>query len=463
MKPVTRIEQLISAIIENDVTPPSAVTRIEKYLEDIYNGTASTLAPVTRVETYLAKISGADVDIPTPVTRLEIYLAAIAGDDVDMPTPVSHLEYFLAEWANGVLKTVTGNAPLTLANAVERAIKILTQTGLCTQASTPTPSAPVAIKCNNGEIKFGKPLTIDSTRISAYIGQTGTWVASNEGYSVVVPVEVGQKYAIRMTETDSGTVGTIFRYGFTDSATPESQQLTQWVRTTPQDTQYVELTADGKYLIIQMTYGKFASIISNGYIVVKEQTIYVDGTPEVLTVTDADSNTQTASVEDLFAKDTYADTQDIISGIVTRKAGVMALDGTEAWTDITGIDNVYFARIADMMKPSNNIAGQSTHYVGTNFAHGNMPDNSIKYVSSGSYGAVVIKDTAQATKADLSAYLAAQYAAGTPVIIVYNAKDQTTEQVAAQPLTTAAGTNTVSVTAEVSPIELECEYYKQSY
>lgn len=60
----------------------------------------------------------------------------------------------LLQGAAAVLQTVTGNAPLTLANAIARAIKSLTQTGLCTQASTPTPSAPVDIKCNNGALRM---------------------------------------------------------------------------------------------------------------------------------------------------------------------------------------------------------------------------------------------------------------------------------------------------------------------
>ena len=58
-------------------------------------------------------------------------------------------------WAgiNGVLKTITGVSPLSLTNALAKNIVSLTQYGLCTQASTPTPSSPVDIKCNNGVIK----------------------------------------------------------------------------------------------------------------------------------------------------------------------------------------------------------------------------------------------------------------------------------------------------------------------
>ena len=43
-------------------------------------------------------------------------------------------------------------------------------------------------------------------------------------------------------------------------------------------------------------------------------------------------------------------------------------------------------------------------------------------------------------------------------IIVYPLDEPVTELVTAQPLNTSEGTNTVNVTAEVSPIELESEY-----
>lgn len=53
-----------------------------------------------------------------------------------------------------VLQTVTGISPLTLLNVAPRGIKSLTQFGKCEQASSPTPSAPINIKCNNGALKM---------------------------------------------------------------------------------------------------------------------------------------------------------------------------------------------------------------------------------------------------------------------------------------------------------------------
>ena len=56
--------------------------------------------------------------------------------------------------ASAIIRTITGNLPLVLQNAVNRAIVSLTRYGLCTQDGTPTPADPVPIKCNNGVLKM---------------------------------------------------------------------------------------------------------------------------------------------------------------------------------------------------------------------------------------------------------------------------------------------------------------------
>ena len=67
-------------------------------------------------------------------------------------------------------------------------------------------------------------------------------------------------------------------------------------------------------------------------------------------------------------------------------------------------------------------------------------------------------DTAEAWKA----WLAAQYAAGTPVIVIYPLAEETTESVTPQALSTSEGDNTITATANVSPIQLEATYIKET-
>lgn len=52
------------------------------------------------------------------------------------------------------IKTVTGAVPLSLPNAQGEPLISLVQYGKCAQATTPTPSAPVAIYCNNGRMVY---------------------------------------------------------------------------------------------------------------------------------------------------------------------------------------------------------------------------------------------------------------------------------------------------------------------
>ena len=160
----------------------------------------------------------------------------------------------------------------------------------------PAPDNRMPIWSNNGELKFGKKLTLDATRIYAYIRTSGAWESAQDSYSIAVPVEVGKKYAIRTTAetTYDSSSNTILRFGFTNSATPTGQQLKNWVYSTPQESNYREVTATDVYLVIQCGAAVFPSLLADGVFTVSEQTIYADGTTE--TITDSLSNSATAKM-----------------------------------------------------------------------------------------------------------------------------------------------------------------------
>ena len=463
--------------------------------------------------------------------------------------------------------TITGNAPLILPNAKSRKIKSLIQYGKCSQASTPTPASPVDIYCNNGALRYGKPVAITSGKIAAWISTNGAWAAASDSYSVCIPVEVGKSYAVKWSTTDTAVVGDIFRYGFTATPTPQTQTLSQVKRTSPQDLPSVVLTADYPYLVIQVGSSLGDSIFANGYLTVAEQIVYVDGTPEVLsaegknlidpTTRTKPSNTmyrwynatgfllkanttytfsarssektlnvyfydfetttsikssstgavtytptedtkvfftayvasgipedvmpqleygstatdykpyitpQTASVVDLLSVSDYTDEQDIINGVTTRRVGIKVLDGTENVV-ASSTAGIWFIALEGALRVTGvNLMGLSTHFVGTSNDHALMPDNSVKYSvwsQTPENDACVIKMTSCATVADFKAYLAAQYATGTPVIVVYPLATETTEQVSPQSLSTNSGTNTITITANVSPVSLKVEYAKR--
>lgn len=115
---------------------------------------------------------------------------------------------------------------------------------------------------------MGNRIVIDPTRIYAWINTTNQWVSASDSASICIPVTVGRSYILQWSDTDSDNVGTIYRYGFSNSDTPSSQTLTQCTRTTPQDASSVTLTADRPYLIIQLSGSKFPDNLA--YLVVEE-------------------------------------------------------------------------------------------------------------------------------------------------------------------------------------------------
>ena len=262
-----------------------------------------------------------------------------------------------------VVKTVSGN-PIVVSDALEAEIQSLIVSHTTTQDGTPTPSAPVDIVCNNGALQYGAPIAIPSTGINAYIDASGAWKASSDSYSICVEVEVGKKYAIRWTNTSSADVGNIFRYGFSDTPAASGQTLTQFNRTSPQNVPYVELTADKQYLVIQISSSYRTAIITRKYITIEESCLHIEGTPEVLTVSDGEL-TQNASVEDLLSIGTVMDSQKITSGIVTRKIGVYVFDGTEQ-VSVSGSYNgcIIYTRANHKWNVDNNVIPLCTHFEG---------------------------------------------------------------------------------------------------
>ena len=165
----------------------------------------------------------------------------------------------------------------------------------------------------------------------------------------------------------------------------------------------------------------------------------------------------------------FADEQDIISGTVTRKCGVLVIDGTEGWA-LTQTANVYIANnlAANAFKSDTTPACLCTHYKGVAPSIGapGMGALSIKMGYGGEGGSevarnrVYLNDTTVGSADGLINFLKAQYANGTPVIIVYPLATETTEQGTPHALTLAEGTNTVEVTAEVNDILIEVSYYQ---
>jgi len=109
-------------------------------------------------------------------------------------------------WMSKVLTTITGNTPIRLVNATEDNLVEATIQGVCTQASTPTPSVPVDIECNNGIIKVSKNLCnviSENIVVGKYINNSGVVTAdvNNFYYSLYIPVISGETYTMKTSQS----------------------------------------------------------------------------------------------------------------------------------------------------------------------------------------------------------------------------------------------------------------------
>lgn len=174
--------------------------------------------------------------------------------------------------------------------------------------------------------------------------------------------------------------------------------------------------------------------------------VYADGTVETIEVDTTDS---TATVEMLLNVDNYQDVQSILDGIVTRNVGVKVFNGTENWEIQSHNDGRVICKIDNIIN-DNTKPLKVTHGIWSVYA----TYRSDKWrILTGRY---ICCYTSQTSLADWKEYLAAQYAAGTPVIVVYPLNKSITETVAGQTLALKSGTNIIDITqASLQGLELE--------
>lgn len=190
---------------------------------------------------------------------------------------------------------------------------------------------------------------------------------------------------------------------------------------------------------------------------VDDYELRIVGTPEVLSVA-----SQTASVQNLFAVGEYKDTQEVISGGVTRNVGMKVLDGTEHWVGASG--QTFFSLAKSEITPSPITTSSGvvcTHFVSISSYAATVGSAflSVSYLNvnyNGKSGG-----SSSSNMADFKAYLAEQYAAGTPVIVLYPLAEEVTETATPQPITVSGDATITANSQHINGIELESKYYKK--
>lgn len=479
-----------------------------------------------------------------------------------------------------VLQTVTGISPLTLLNVASEGIKSLTQFGKCEQASTPTPSAPVDIKCNNGAIKVSanllNPTTVpnENKYINATNGDTGTPWTGTFRHSNYIRIVGGETYHFGMTPYAATSAGLAWYStsnlgAYISGVSGTNLKNAGMVTTAPANANYVRFSfmvdagydtdwQNGVYICVNGSMSAFHAFGE----------VYVDGTDEVLSVcgknifdqswfdtdvgstityktydvpngtytmstnlnrfgsatcnvfigagtsltassanngvsyesprtitvtngkytvayrskvSDTEHNpkdfnwqleqgstatdyepytAQTASVENLLGVGDYKDEQNTISGAMTRACGIKVLDGTEEWTTDTygGYRRMVLQEV--LTASGDTLSVICSHYASRSSDARQQP-NSIFIAGSGKT-VIYVGNTQNITTVDeFKAFLAAQYANGTPVVIVYPLAEATTEQVTGQHLTARDTATITAQTNNISDITLEVQYWEK--
>ena len=342
------------------------------------------------------------------------------------------------------------------------------------QTIVPTPNAPIDIVCNNGVLTFTPNLldmASENIVLGKYINNSGVVADSGPNFynSKYIPVSAGQTY----TWSTSSSIGYFSVMEYDSSYTFKKRTLFSNVGTSGS----ITLRNDTAFVLIgsnmdgtDVTLDKVSAVdwqfelgsSATSYKPYSENKVYTAGPIETIAIKDDQNTTvSTATCKDLFALGTdYVDQQEVISGTVTRKLGVYVFDGSETfqngsngWITETAITNQ--ANIAYFPF--------CTHFGGTDTTPVSDSNTVRVYRTSGNAGRVYFgvnkSITEFSTAAKFQQWFANQYAAGTPVIIVYVLETPTTNTATPQPMQTAAGDNTAEITqAGMAGLELEVEY-----
>jgi hypothetical protein len=198
--------------------------------------------------------------------------------------------------------------------------------------------------------------------------------------------------------------------------------------------------ADAKKLYILA--GRKDEVVSRSFEDQLADFMVVEGEVSTATTYEPYYNGGTATAEMLLKVGDYQDVQSILDGVVTRNVGVKMFDGSEAFDTVNDIlrYNLYGL-------PMNNkvICSHFDGNVNPSISTSNQPDLTIKGNLSNN-NTVYFKYAAKTTIEDFQQWLADQYAAGTPVTIIYPLAQAVTEQVAPQVLNVQTGDNILEIT-----------------
>ena len=387
----------------------------------------------------------------------------------------SKLPYFMT-YVSGFLDTVYGITQLSLPKAKANGLKLVKLFGGCEQSGTPTPTTPVDIISNNGAIKYS---INEANYISSNV-TLGYWLRNSDGqpelsapnfYTDMMPVKPNTSYVCFGRNKTTNTISNYNRIAWytSDGTWIRNSTYTQGTvgtDTSPSNAAYARFHCNiNSSTVTQELIDSYNWVFQQGTQEVPyepfiniEGGIYTDGIVETV----ADNLSNTATAEMLLQVGDYQDTQEVLSGHITRNVGIKVLDGTENWQLATSTNLVQFYATNTQGIIASNISIYSTIT-----PYGCTVATRTEYdfgCYSGGTGNLCFQMKGSATLTTVNTwttFLADQYANGTPVIVIYPLATSTTEMVTPQTLQTQAGTNILQITqASIDNLPLEATYKK---
>ena len=333
--------------------------------------------------------------------------------------------------------------------------------------TVPTPDYPLDIMCNNGVLKVGSDnsvivegtpetvtitgknlLDINKTSGAGYLDTSGELVPYDNYYCSDY-IEIKPSTVYTYTETMKlADKNNYIRFCFYDSNktfipprqgnTPTTEAKTYTYKiTSPLNAKYIRISSHSNFVKGQLEEG----IRPTKY----EEYYQASFAPE-----------------DLLKLSDYQDVQSVLDGIVTRNVVVKVLDGTEYWVRYgTGR---FSTPLIGSKKQDNQQAPIGSHFIGKSYP--NVPDEDGRMaVFNGSIaqtsGTLGINYQATPEVEQFKQWLADQYAAGTPVIVVYPLANTVEETVESRDVFITSGTNTIERNSEyVSSDSITVKYKK---
>lgn len=331
-----------------------------------------------------------------------------------------------------------------------------------TDIVTPSPNTPMNIRSNNGVLKVSGNLLNRNDLEGGYLltdeGQRGS---SNNNWFLTnfIKVKPNTSYIFDFISGGESVYRRVCGYStndynsFTELLVKKQRPITEGVRysepfTTSATTNYIKVSTYKADTNIQITEGT-AAIPYRPY-----GEVYANDTIE--TVTDSLNNTATAEM--LLAIGNYKDTQEILTGEVSKNVGIKVLTGSETWETVeqTGGRYRYKTRLIDAVAGLD--VSYSNYFLGGKTITEINADTTIAEACTVYQRDLFIYTKTFATVGALTTWLADQFANGRAIIVIYPLATSTTESVTAQTLTTKAGTNTITATGYLDNLALEVSY-----